>query len=153
VFLDEPHVGDKTIEFINKVYQRYNSAVDFYLDFCDANFCNLKDEVIRNLPVQNVGLSAYFWTNDDEKIKSELTRWLQRLIKLRPNDNHVWIQGFDLPTGREHVPAMVYNIAWEMGIRNFGFWGFKSAEATSSKRAANYKYVWKQTSTLFNRVA
>ena len=153
VFLDEPHAGNKTLEFIKRIYKKYESLINFYVCFCDAKFVSLKDEDIKELPVKNVGLSAYFWTNDDEKIKCVLTNWLTRLIKLRPIDNHIWIQGFDLPEGREHVPAMVYNIAWDLGIRNFGFWGFKSAEATSAKRAANYKLVWKQTSRLFNRVA
>jgi hypothetical protein len=153
VFLDEPHIGNETIEFIKKVYEKYHAAIDFYACFCDAKFDSLQDESLLSLPVKNIGLSAYFWTNDDEKIKKVLTRWLERLILLRPTDNHIWIQGFDLPAGREHVPSMVYNIAWDMGIRNFGFWGFKSAEATSAKRAVNYKMVWKQTSDLFNRVA
>jgi hypothetical protein len=153
IFLDEPHVGDKTIGFVEKVYEKYQNIIDFYVCFCDAKFESLKDSSIQNLPVRNVGLSAYFWTNDDEKIRQVLTRWLKRLMSLRPADNHIWIQGFDLPEGREHVPTMVYNIAWDMGIRNFGFWGFKSAEATSAKRAANYKLVWKQTFKLFNRVA
>jgi len=153
VFFDEPHAGNKTLEFVKKIFNKYESMIDFYVCFCDAKFESLKDEDIQQLPMKNVGLSAYFWTNDDEKIKRVLTNWITRLIKLRPIDNHIWIQGFDLPEGREHVPSMVYNIAWDLGIRNFGFWGFKSAEATSAKRAVNYKMVWKQTSRLFNRVA
>jgi hypothetical protein len=41
------------------------------------------------------------------------------LLKLRPDNNNVWIQGFDLPEGREHVPVLVYNTAKDLGI-NFG---------------------------------
>lgn len=153
IFLDEPHLGNKTIEFVRKVCSKYDSLLDIFVCFCDANFERLTDEQIRTLPASNIGLSAYFWTDNDEKIKTVLTRWLTRLIKLRPSDNHIWIQGFDLPEGREHVPTMVYNVAWDLGIRNFGFWGYKSAEATSAKRAYNYKLVWKHTFDLFNRRA
>jgi hypothetical protein len=84
------------------------------------------------------------------KIKNTLNTWITRLLKLRPDNNHVWIQGFDLPEGREDVPVLVYNTAKDLGIKNFGFWTYKSAEATSAKRAVNYKFVWKQIYNLFN---
>ena len=128
--------------------------MEFYLCLCDAKLNTLTDGQIRELPVKNIGLSVYFWTNDDAKIAAMLTIRLTRLLKLRPaEDNHIWIQGFDLPGGREHVPSLVFSIASQLGIKNFGFWAYKSAEATSAKRAVNYKLVWKQTHNLFNNKA
>jgi len=153
VFLDEPHAGNETLKFITSIYQKYKDLVHFYVCFCDDTFTRLTDKDIIRLPIKNVGLSAYFWTNDDSKIEKTLRIWIARLLKLRPNNHHIWIQGFDLPKGCEHVPVLVYNIAKELGVKNFGFWAYKSAEATSAKRAINYKFVWKQTCNLFNNSA
>src|SRR3954452_3833941 len=95
-------------------------VVDFHVCFCDDTFNRLANNDIINLPIKNIGLSAYFWTTDDMKIQNTLNAWITRLLKLRPDDNHIWIQGFDLPDGREHVPVLVCNIAKNRGIKNCG---------------------------------
>ncbi len=72
VFLDEPHAGNETLKFISSIYQKYKDLVHFYVCLCDDTFTRLTDKDIIRLPIKNVGLSAYFWTNDDSKIEKTL---------------------------------------------------------------------------------
>lgn len=112
--------------------------------FSDDIFWNVSDQLIQSLAVQSVGVSCYHWIDDKEKVKLRTGNICQRLTDLRPLDNHLWIQGFDLPKKREWIPALVKSTAEEYGINDFGYWSFRASEATSEKRPDNYEKVWNE---------
>jgi hypothetical protein len=134
IFIDEPK------EINSRFFD--NKHFDFYVCLADDKFDFYTDTIIKTLPFKSVGLSAYFWTDDKEKIALRCNIWFERLTRLRPYDCHVWIQGFHLDDGREWIPQFVYEQARKYNISDFGFWGFRSCEAISSIRPKNYINTW-----------
>lgn len=116
---------------------------DFHLCLTNDTFNKLSDEEIINLPVKSLGVSNYHWVKDWQKITIRSQRIAARLNRLRPDDNFVFLQGFDIPDGWELIPVVVKEVCEINGIKNFGFWSFRATEGTASKRPVNHKYIWK----------
>ncbi len=139
VLIDEP----KNREMIDYTLSLSNE-IDFHICLCDDTFWKLPDEYIKTLPVKSVGVSNYHFIKDWDKIIERSARIASRLNELRPDDNFVFLQAFDIPMGMEDLPMLVKEICELNKITNFAVWSFKATEATSSKRPFNPKLVWKK---------
>lgn len=144
IFLDEPHLGShsENLQFIKKmvdVFRLYE--LQFILCLSDDRFDAMTDEEIKELPVNVFGVSNYFWHGRWPEIEQKSIERIERLTRLRP-DNLIFIQGFDLPANRNLLPFLIQNICKEKQVKHIGFWGFRCAEATSSKRAIDHKIIW-----------
>ncbi len=146
IFIDEP----KLLLYV-EAFLLCNSELNFHLCLTDETFNKVGDGYIKNLPVKSIGVSCYHWVKDWMKITRRTEAIASRLNKLRPKDNFVFLQGFDIPDGWEDIPLIVKEICEAYGIVNFGFWSFRSTAATSSKRPVNYKMVWEKIK--FNTLA
>lgn len=137
VMIDEP----KSIKDMS-LFTSFDTFFNFHLCLCDKTFNSLSDSQIRNLPVKSIGVSNYHWVKDWSQIKERSAKIAARLKKLRPKDNFIFIQGFDIPEGMEQLPLIVKEVCEKQGIKNFGFWSFKCTAATFCKRPVNYKRIW-----------
>jgi hypothetical protein len=145
IFLDEPNVDcDPDVMYEWYQIQRLTTMPEVRLvtTLADDMFDAFSDEQIRTLPVDSVGLSCYHWTKDVSKITRRTLMWTGRLARLRPRDNHVWIQGFDIEAGCEWIPVMVKQLARTMGITNFGHWSFRASRCVATKTPPNWREVW-----------
>jgi hypothetical protein len=148
VFLDEPRLDcDPGVLFAWYVRQRETVMPEITLttSLADDTFAEMDDEQIKDLPVDSVGLSCYHWTTDVVKVVTRTLEWTNRLVTLRPHDNHVWVQGFDLPQGATWIPELVNALAVGVGVRDFGFWSFRGTRCVSVKTAADWEQVWDAT--------
>jgi hypothetical protein len=145
IFLDEPS-GDCDPDGLFHWYSRQRQLtmpeIKLVTTLADDVFCEMTDEHIRNLPVDSVGLSCYHWTRSTERVIRHTLEWTERLITLRPDDHHVWIQGFDLEAGAEWVPVLTKNLARTMGVRDFGHWAFRATRSVATKTPTNWRQVW-----------
>lgn len=137
IFIDEPKNKEDIYKFIE-----YDQFFNLHLCLTDDGFNRTTDEEIRALPVKSVGVSCYHWVKDWQKIVCRSSLISSRLVKLRPYNNFIFIQGFDIPDGWEALPHIVKEVAESNGVKDFGFWSFRSTEATAIKRPANYKQIW-----------
>ena len=145
IFLDEPRPDcdmDGLVEWYEIQRRSTPDSIRLTTTLADDTFCDLSDEQIRDLPVDSVGLSCYHWTRSTDRIIRRTLGWTERLTSLRPNDNHVWIQGFGLEAGAEWVPMLTKNLARTMGVRDFGHWAFRGTRAVATKSAVNWRRVW-----------
>jgi hypothetical protein len=145
IFFDEPNIDcDPDTLYSWYVRQREITPADIRLvtTISDDMFDALDDEQIRSLPVDSVGVSMYHWTKDISKITRRTLMWAARLIRLRPRDNHVWIQGFDIEAGAEWIPVMTKHLARTMGVTNFGHWSFRASRGVATKTPPRWREVW-----------
>ena len=145
IFLDEPNI-DCDPDTLYAWYRRQRTItmpeIRLVTTLDDEMFDSLSDEQIRTLPVDSIGVSVYHWTKDITKITRRTLMWTSRLRRLRPNDSHVWIQGFDLEAGAEWIPVMTKQLARTMGVTNFGHWSFRASRCVATKTPPNWREVW-----------
>lgn len=136
VMIDEPKTKADIYKFTD------NDFLNYHLCLTDDTFWNWSDEDIRVLPVKSLGVSCYHWVTNWGKITTRTAAICKRLLKVRPHDHFIFIQGFDIAEGQELLPQIVKEVAEVTGVNDFGFWGFRCAAATASKRPVNYKSIW-----------
>lgn len=136
VMIDEPKKLSDIKAFTD------HTGFNFHLCLCDLTFNSLTDKEIINIPVKSIGVSCYHWTTNWYKIKQRSKMIAQRLVLLKPNNNFIFIQGFDILKGMEQLPLVVKQVCEVSGIKDFAFWSFKCTAATASKRPVNHKQIW-----------
>lgn len=136
IMIDEPKDKADIYKFTD------NEFLNYHLCLTDDTFWNMTDEEIRILPVKSVGVSCYHWVTNWGKIATRTAAISKRLLKIRPHDNFVFVQGFDIPEGYELIPTVVKEVAEISGVNDFGFWSFRCTAATATKRPVNYKSIW-----------
>ncbi|GEO08761.1 hypothetical protein [Segetibacter aerophilus] len=137
VMIDEPKNMQSISAFLD-----FSHLLDFHLCLCDKTFSALSDYELTSLPVRSLGVSCYHWTDNWYKIRKRTAATAERLHWLRPEDNFIFIQGFDIPEGMEKLPEVVKETCEQYLITNFAFWSFKCTAATSSKRPVNHRQIW-----------
>lgn len=145
IFLDEPRPdcsADELFDWYTEQRRTVMPGIKVVTTLPDDVFTEFSDDQIRDLPVDNVGLSCYHWTRSTDRVIERTLNWTERLVSLRPDDNHVWIQGFDLEAGAEWIPMLTKNLARTMGVTNFGHWSFRATRSVATKTAANWRQVW-----------
>lgn len=137
IMIDEP----KSIE--NIILFTQFQFCEYHLCLSDNTFNGMVGDTIRNIQVKSIGVSCYHWVTDWIKIIFRTEAIACRLFELRPTDNFIFVQGFDLKNGWEEVPMVVKAICEEIGIKNFGFWSFRATAATGTKRSENHSIIWR----------
>ena len=145
IFLDEPRIDcdpDVVFEWFERQRMTTMPEIKLTTTLSDDLYDDMTDEHIQELPVDSLGISCYHWTHDVGKIVERTTRWTRRLVNLRPRDNHVWVQNFDLPAGTEWVPVLTKALARLEGVTDFAHWSFRGSRSVSAKACVNWKQVW-----------
>jgi hypothetical protein len=142
IFIDEPK-DERLYEALDISYV-FAGDCRTHLCLSEDTFRATSDYDIKSINTSSLGLSNYFWINDADRIEKESFEKSSRLKELRPKDNFVFIQGFDIDPGSEWLPFLVRKSSLLAGIKNFGFWSFRCTEATGCKRPDNYKDIWKR---------
>ena len=145
VFMDEPQVDcdpDNLVRWFERQRLTTMPEIKLFTSLETSMFDDMSDDHIRNLPVDSLGLSCYHWRPSASKIMEDTNRWIDRLVTLRPRDNHVWIQGFGLPDGDEWVPVLTQSLAQSAGARDFAHWSFRGTRGTADKTCVNWRRVW-----------
>jgi hypothetical protein len=138
IFIDEPKSFNDVL-----LFTKHKELFQFHLCLTDDTFHKTSDDDIVKIEVNSIGVSCYHWVKDWMKITMRTEHIAKRINRLRPKDNFLFIQGFDIPEGWELIPLIVKEIAEINNIENFGFWSFRCTAATSSKRPFNHKEIWK----------
>jgi hypothetical protein len=136
VMIDEPK-DKSSIE----LFFTYAAYFNFHLCLTDDTFNKMSDDDLVKMPVASVGVSCYHWVKDWVKIIGRSEAIAKRLNNLRPDNNFIFLQGFDIPEGWEDIPMKVKSICESNGIVNFGVWSFR-ATVTGTKRSANPGKIW-----------
>lgn len=82
--------------------------------------------------------------------------WARKLADLRDSAGvsvHIWIQGFALPEGFEHLVLDCAEAARRNGVADLAFWGYRAAEVTSLIRPGNPQEVWEQAKVAFGQTS
>jgi hypothetical protein len=64
-------------------------------------------------------------------------------------DHHVWIQGFEIPAGREAEVEVAIEAAADAGATNLAVWSYDGCSAMSTCACANPGEVWRATARAF----
>lgn len=136
IMIDEPKISEDISRFIDFPFCEY------HLCLTDDSFHKMSNDEIKNMPVKSLGVSCYHWVTDWMKIMLRTEVIACRLISLRPDDNFIFIQGFDLQYGMEKLPMVVKDVCEWVGIKDFGFWSFRATAATGTKRSVNHAAIW-----------
>lgn len=103
---------------------------------------------VASLPaVHDIGTDPYYTMplSLDYDPQGYVGRWakvVRRAAAEAGISAHVWVQGFGLAEGAEHVVPDSANAAREAGVDDVFFWGFRAAEATSGIAPDRPELVW-----------
>lgn len=108
------------------------------------------NEVAKLASIDDVGVDPYPVFQMDRPLSDfEPERfvggWARRLADVANETGvsvHLWIQGFLLPEGFEHLVGECADAARSNGVRDLAFWGFRAAEVTSLIRPSEPDRVW-----------
>lgn len=142
VFLDEPRPFS-LFPHLTEIAASYGMGVTTSLT--TDTFDSLTDHEVRDLNVYSLGLSNYFPANMAfEEVRSLIYKRVGRLVRLRPADHHVWIQGFGLGEGDIGylTPAIIATWTLDTDAKHLGFWSFRACEATSSIAHSKAEHIW-----------
>ena len=81
-------------------------------------------------------------------------RWADRLVALSQESGvsvHLWIQGFALPKGYEHLVEECARVARAHGVDDLAFWSYRAAENTSTIAPDDPAAVWAAAKKAFSR--
>lgn len=68
---------------------------------------------------------------------------IKELAEQNNIDAQIWIQGFRVPSGKEHEIKTAIDIAVGEGITNLAIWGFNGCDHMSYLKCDNSELVWK----------
>jgi hypothetical protein len=113
-------------------------------DRCEAGRLNWQ-LVARAPGVENLG-TIPFWVMRGEDPDACTRRFAQELVAItsqRMIRSHIWIQGFQIPAGREHEITTAMRAAGRAGIDVIAIWGFEACESMSALACERPDVAWK----------
>lgn len=153
IFWDEPH-GEGVLPFLEQV-SSYAAEKGLRNSVCLYPFEGNQLEEVARLPgVNDVGVDPYPVFQMHRPL-SEFDAdvfvggWAKRLLELHGVSVHIWIQGFAIPEGFEHLVPDCAEAARRAGVHDLGFWGYRAAEVTSAIRPADPARVWELARSTF----
>jgi hypothetical protein len=112
----------------------------------------LLGEVAALPAVSDIATDPYMHGDDRPDPEVRVGKWadLVRAAGERAGiSSHLWVQGFDLPDGLEHLFVDAARVAREHGVHDIGFWGYRAAEATSGIAPHDPQLVWRMAREVF----
>lgn len=82
---------------------------------------------------------------DDFDAERLVGRWADRLLAISRDHGvsvHIWVQGFALPTGYEHLVEECARVARAHGVHDLAFWSYRASENTSQIAPGDPAAVW-----------
>lgn len=104
---------------------------------------------LQAIPCDYLGVSNYF--PNSVSLEDARTATYNRADKLVEACGYglIWAQGFGLARGREELIHTTLSAAHHAGVRNFGFWSYRAAAATSEIAAKDPHLAWLQAQLWF----
>lgn len=104
--------------------------------------------------LDNFGTDPY-WYAFKKDVNEFVGDYSEKVVKACKNyglENHLWIQGFKVPGGREEEIFTAVNAAADAGIESMAVWGFDACSFMSSIAPDNPEKTWKIVVEAFNSV-
>jgi hypothetical protein len=165
VFWDEPHFySDENqhkgcyCKYCRDLAEQGKPAIESFLrEVCDRVKGRGSQNIVCVLPstlerkeiaelesVTNLG-STPFWAlqgADPEKYVTRIGRELMQVASRAHVQTHVWIQGFQIPAGREEEITRSAMAAGQLGIDVIAIWGFDACESMSFLSCERPQIAW-----------
>lgn len=114
-------------------------------------------EAIASIPtISNVGTDPYWLFSGAgrtvENYVKPMSERVMNVARAHGKDAHLWLQGFRIPTGREHELIDAVEAMAATGCRNIAVWGFDACKHLSWIRPDNPELVWETVAEAFRRV-
>ena len=104
-------------------------------------------EAIIDIPyVHNMGTDPYWYGTDHEPysyVYNSSVNFLKKTDEHNKN-NHIWVQTYNVPNGREGEIIKAANAAYDAGARSILAWSYRGGEACNY-RSADCDLVWEIT--------
>jgi hypothetical protein len=104
--------------------------------------------------LDNFGTDPY-WLSFGGEPAEYVDRHTRRTIEVAERhglDHHVWIQGFEIPAGREPEIAVALEAAADAGARNIAVWSYDGCAALSTCACERPEEVWRVVGEGFRRI-
>jgi hypothetical protein len=115
----------------------------------------LKWEEVAGLEGVDIISTDPYWLISGSDVVSFVKSY-SRLIKQLADSNgiepQIWIQGFRVPSGREHELKTAIETVYSEGIRNLAIWGFEACGQMSFLACDNPDLVWETAVKAFRDV-
>lgn len=104
--------------------------------------------------LDNFGTDPYWFSfgGDPAEYVARNTRRTIEVAQRHGLDHHVWIQGFEVPAGREPEVGLAIDAAAGAGACNIAVWSFDGCAALSSCECERPDEVWRVVAEGFRRV-
>lgn len=111
------------------------------------------NSVIKLPYMDNIGIDPYWFEFKEEAYPYvyNFTKKYTELTKENNKDNHLWIQTYNVPAGREDEIFLAAEAAYDAGARTILAWSHRGGEACDY-RAANTDLTWKVTGEAMRRL-
>ena len=111
--------------------------------------------IIDTPDLHNFGIDPYWDPKDGKRDPYDYvythTKNLIDVAKKKKKDCHVWIQGFDIPAGKEDELIPATDAAYDAGARTILDWSFRGAESNTYK-ADNAELCWRVMGEAMGRI-
>lgn len=112
-------------------------------------------DIINTPDLHNFGIDPYWdpkaGIRDPYAYVYTHTKNLIDIADEKKKDCHVWIQGFDIPAGKEDELILATDAAFDAGARTILDWSYRGAESNSYK-ADNAELVWRVMGEAMGRI-
>ncbi len=98
---------------------------------------------IKHLDI--VGTDPY-WISANKKLKEYINLFVNRIIEITKKYNkegQIWVQGFNIPHGREEEISKAIELIADRGIKNIACWSYKGTGHMSYGASDRPDIVWK----------
>lgn len=104
--------------------------------------------------LDNFGTDPYWFSfgGDPAEYVGRHTRATIEVAERHGLDHHVWVQAFEVPTGREGEIGIAIEAAADAGARNIAAWSYDGCSAMSTCECARPEEAWKAVADGFRRL-
>jgi hypothetical protein len=104
--------------------------------------------------LDNFGTDPYWYSfgGDPAEFVGRHTRATIEVADRHGLDHHVWVQAFEVPSGREAEIGVAIDAAADAGARNIAAWSYDGCAAMSSCECNRPEEAWKVVADGFRRV-
>lgn len=112
------------------------------------------EEITKLESLDNIGNDPYWYSMGNVNPYEYVYKATEKNLKIcekHNKDHNIWIQGFQVPKGREEEIILASDAAYDAGARTILVWGYRGAES-NDYRAQNPDLTWKVTGDAMFRI-